>query len=528
MMLQSQVPCLTLDGAPIAFRDLCALADRRARVRLEPAQVARVAAGRASLDAAIARGQPIYGTTTGVGAMKAARHHGETAESFAQALPWAHQVAVGENVPSGIARLVLVLRLNTALTGQAGVSPGFVQFLARMLHHDLLPVLHARGSVGCADLGQMGELATVMTGEGAALLGGEILPAAEALRLAGLRPYLFLPREGLAAVGTNAFGLARAALVTRRAARGVRRAMAQAVVSAAAMGLDRTVWQAARASLVPSEPELADWLIGAAATQGAWPPGDSVHDPLSGRFLVQVLAAAVAAVEETARSVVTFSGQVDDNPQVLGPKIVTSGASLFLGLSLRLSGMQLALAHLGRNLFNRCLLLTGGQLPGLPVNLVPPGIVATGYGPLMKLALDQLARITAAAAPVSLLNHTLAAGLEDEALLIPLAAEKIDEQLEALDWLLAIEALVSVQALALRGAMPDGVAELLRGVVRRHLGPMTGDVPLSQPLAALRAELDRETTLSALIAAAPFPPFDGEMALSGGGAPGKEAVEPPG
>ena len=499
---------LTLDGSALSFERLARVAAGGSEIRLDPAALTRVAEGRTAFLAAMAGGQAIYGTTTGVGALKTTEHQGAAIAAFNQGLPYAHQFAVGEELPPDHARVTAALRLNTALSGRVGVSTDFVTLLGAMLDHDLLPVLHRRGSVGCGDLGQMGELATVMTGHGTAWLRGEKMPAAEAFARCGITPHQMQVRDSLAAVASNAFGIATSFLVVRRAGRTLRRAMVQAIACAQALGLDRKVWLAARTNGLAEERSTAEWLLAATEALTDWPARASVHDPLSGRMLVHVLSAAAGAISEAARLLAELSGHVDDNPIVVDGQVLTSGNSLLPGPALRLGAVQLALALLARNVFNRCLLLSNGQTAGLPTSLVPPGVIATGYGPLMKLALEQSARVAAAAAPVAVFNQTLAAGLEDEALLIPLSAEKITEQLEALDWLLSVEAVLSAQALDLRGFEPQGCVAPLYRHVRAHIAPLAVDVPLSAPLTALNADLMAEAFIEALITAQPLSKFD--------------------
>ena len=502
-----------LQGAPLDAATVRQVLAGPVQPDLGKAVLGQVAAGRAVLEQAMAAGQPIYGATTGVGAMKHTEHHGSAIAAFNAGLALAHQIAVGEEIAPGVVRLMLALRLNTLATGRVGVTPAFVQMLVAMLRADLLPVVQARGSVGCGDLGQMGQLAAVMAGQGMARLAGVAMPAAEALGQAGLAPYVMQPRESLAAVGSNAFGVARSAAAVLRAGDAMRQAMGQAAVTALAWGVDRAVWRAARHSLVPGEAAMADWLQAALSDQADWPQRCSVHDALSGRFGVQILTGALAAAERARRSVLRHSAQVDDNPVICDGQVVTSGASLLCELSAALSGLQLAMAQLGRNIFNRCLMLSNGGLAGLPVNLVPPGVIGTGYGPLMKLAQEQAVRITADAAPVSVLNLTLAAGLEDEALLIPLAAERLDQQAEALEWLLTIEALLAGQALALRDLRLGRLAAAQLARLRAHVAPFTQDVPLSAPLAALRADLCSVAARAEVGVLAPYLPFDAEMAM---------------
>ncbi|MFD2172684.1 aromatic amino acid lyase [Rhodobacter lacus] len=501
-------PQILLDATPLSLGLMRAVLAAPVRVDLSASAWAAVRQGRAALERAAEGGQPIYGMTTGVGAMKHKSHAGAEMAAFNQGLGFAHAVAVGEPVPVGVARLALLLRLNTIASGRVGVTEDFARFLVRMIAQDILPRMHRRGSVGCGDLGQLGQLAAVMGGAGDVVWQGREMPAAEAFAAVGLSPYQMAPREGLAAVASNSYGLAAAAAAVFAARDRIRLALAQAPVTALAWGLDRTVWAAAAQSLMPMERELARFLGEATALQAEWPARASVHDALSGRFLVQVLAPCLIAAQEAAEALHLASAQVDDNPALDHEgRVLTSGASHHGVIALRLGALQGALAQLSRNLANHCLMLTGGQLPGLPVNLVPPGVAATGYGPLMKLVAEQNARIAAAAAPVAPFALTLAAGLEDEALLLPLTAERLAEQAEALGWVLTVIAAVSVQAVAQRGIVPTaGLAAQMTALVRQHLAPFEGDVPLGAPLSALRATLDAQSTLQTLLSGCAFLP----------------------
>lgn len=507
---------VVLDGTRIDLLTLSRIASGGVRITLPERVIRQVARGRASFEAALEGGQKIYGSTTGVGALKDVSQQGRGMDEYTRALPFAHQVAVGEEVTDDATRLTLALRLNSALTGQVGVTVDFVRFLAAMLNHDLLPVMNRRGSAGAADLGQMGQLATVMSGEGPVRLKGEAMQAAEALARLGMTPHPMLPRDGLAAVASNSFGLAKAALHIMRAARSLRMEMALTVIGAQAMGLNRDVWMAATLNGLAQERDAANWLL-RVTSKADWPPLHRVHDPLSGRMICQVFGACANAVLQAGRAVHDETAHVDDNPIIADGRVVTSGGSLLLSLSMQLASVQLSLTHLARNAFNRCLLMTNGQLDGLPTNLVPPGVVATGYGPVMKLALEQVVRVTDAAGPVSILNQTVAAGMEDEAAFISLSAGRLREQLDALDWLQSVEAMLAAQALDLRGVAPaPGIVRVLHGEIRRHIPTLTADIPQSAGLTALHGALLRPEFQSRLLGLAPFPHFDGILGIAPG------------
>ena len=82
-----------------------------------------------------------------------------------------------------------------------------------MLNYRIHPQIPERGSVGMSDLGNMAYLALPLIGEGYVELHGEILPAGEALNRCGLSPVQLGPKDGLPLVSSNAFSVAKAALL---------------------------------------------------------------------------------------------------------------------------------------------------------------------------------------------------------------------------------------------------------------------------------------------------------------------------
>ena len=85
-----------------------------------------------------------------------------------------------------IVRAFMAARANN-ITFEA-ISPQFLDMLVEMLNRRVTPVLQARGTVGEADLLLTGNIPGTMVGKGEAYYQGERMPAAEALRKAGLTP----------------------------------------------------------------------------------------------------------------------------------------------------------------------------------------------------------------------------------------------------------------------------------------------------------------------------------------------------
>jgi histidine ammonia-lyase len=171
------------------------------------------------------------------------------------------------------------------------------------------------------------------------------------------------------------------------------------------------------------------------------------------------------------------------------------------------------MAHAARNSFNRCVLLGNGARRDLPINLVPPGAIATGFGPIIKLAGELFARVLSMSAPVSATSLVVAAGLEDEAAFLPLVVERFERQVRALRRLAALEALLSAQAMDLLGDRPEGIPRLIYERTRCHAEFYRVDRPLSAEVEAIENDLASEASIGELISQAPIPDLDDFFAL---------------
>ena len=194
-------------------------------------------------------------------------------------------------------------------------------------------------------------------------------------------------------------------------------------------------------------------------------------------------------------------------------EVLTSGGSLPLDVTIYLQTAQLAMAHAARNSFNRCVLLGNGVRRDLPINLVPHGAIATGFGPIIKLAGELFARVLSMSQPVSAQSLVVAAGLEDEAAFLPLVVERFERQVRALRRLAALEGLLSAQAMDILGDRPRGVPQLVYNCVRRHAAFYSVDRPLSAEVETIEADLGSEQMMAELISLAPIPELDDFFAL---------------
>ena len=96
---------------------------------------------------------------------------------------------------------MMVLKAIGLARGHSGVRRAVVERMLALVEADALPVIPSQGSVGASgDLAPLAHMSAALLGEGEIVLGGEDLPAAEALARLGLEPLVLGPKEGLALI----------------------------------------------------------------------------------------------------------------------------------------------------------------------------------------------------------------------------------------------------------------------------------------------------------------------------------------
>ncbi|MDE2512456.1 MAG: aromatic amino acid lyase, partial [Elusimicrobia bacterium] len=173
---------------------------------LPSSAVRKIGASRRVLESAMASGGTIYGVNTGFGELASTRISNERLTQVQRNLVLSHACGVGEPLSLGEARGILFLRLNELSRGCSGVRPALVRHLAKMLSAGIVPLIPSRGSVGASgDLAPQAHMALAIIGEGEVYFRGRRIPGAQALKSAGLRPFVLSSKEGLALLnGTQA------------------------------------------------------------------------------------------------------------------------------------------------------------------------------------------------------------------------------------------------------------------------------------------------------------------------------------
>jgi histidine ammonia-lyase len=218
----------------------------------------------------------------------------------------------------------MVLKMLSLGRGASGVRWEIIERLQTMLRLDIMPLIPGQGSVGASgDLAPLAHLTAAMIGEGHVFYRDDKMPAAEALRAAGLEPLELGPKEGLGMInGTqvstalalaglfDAWSLAQSALVSG------------ALTTDALMGSTRPFRSEIHAlrglqGQIDAALSLRTLLEDSEIRESHRVDDERVQDPYSIRCQPQVMGACLDQFRQVARTLEIEANAVTDNPIVV-------------------------------------------------------------------------------------------------------------------------------------------------------------------------------------------------------------------
>jgi histidine ammonia-lyase len=148
----------------------------------------------------------VYGINTGFGPLCTTLIGEEDTRTLQHNLLMSHSVGVGKNIPSEIAKLMLIFKVHSLSKGYSGVA---VKTLERILWHieeDIIPCVPEQGSVGASgDLAPLAHLFLPLIGLGTVNYQGEEFPTQKLFDLLNIEPIHLGPKEGLALINGTQF-----------------------------------------------------------------------------------------------------------------------------------------------------------------------------------------------------------------------------------------------------------------------------------------------------------------------------------
>jgi histidine ammonia-lyase len=197
---------ITLGSSGLTMQQVVEVARNGAKVEIAAEALEKMAATRAHIESLAASEVPVYGISTGFGALANRHIAPEDRVQLQKSLIRSHAAGMGDPVEKEVVRALMLLRLKTLVSGRTGVRPVLATTYAELLNSGITPIVHEYGSLGCSgDLAPLAHCALVLMGEGRATgPDGAEKPVPELLAAAGIKPIELREKEGLALInGTD-------------------------------------------------------------------------------------------------------------------------------------------------------------------------------------------------------------------------------------------------------------------------------------------------------------------------------------
>ena len=460
---------------PVTPGELLAVAREGAGVVLGDDALAAIGRARGVVEELAAAETPAYGISTGFGALATRHIPTERRTQLQRSLVRSHAAGSGPEVEREVVRALMLLRLSTLATGHTGVRPETAQLLADLLTHDITPVVHEHGSLGCSgDLAPLAHCALALMGEGQVRdASGAMVPAAGALAAAGLAPVELAAKEGLALInGTDGMlGMLVMAVEDLRVL--LRTADIAAAMSVEAqLGTDRVFapeLQALRPH--PGQAASAANLVALLADSGVVAshrglPGsptecNRVQDAYSLRCSPQVHGAARDTVDHAALVASRELASAVDNPVVLASEGRVESNGNFHGAPVAyvldfLAIVAADVASISERRTDR--FLDKARNHGLPPFLADDPGVDSGHMIAQYTQAAIVSEMKRLAVPASVDSIPSSAMQEDHVSMGWSAARKLRRAVDGLTRVVAIEVLTAARALYLRAPVEPSAA----------------------------------------------------------------------
>ena len=404
----------------------------------------------------VAKGDPVYGINTGFGKLASVRIASDDLATLQRNIVLSHAAGTGAPSPTPVIRLMMALKVASFGVGASGVRRDTVAMLEAMLRQSLTPIVPSQGSVGASgDLAPLSHMAAAMIGVGAIEIGGQTLPAAEALAKAGLAPLELGPKEGLALLNGTQFSAANALAGLFRAETIFQSALITGALST----------EAAKGSDAPFDPRihalrghagqravgdaLRDLMAGSAIRASHAVDDPRVQDPYCLRCQPQVMGAVLDLLRQAATTLGVEANGVSDNPLIFADtdEAMSGGNFHAEPVAFAADMIAMALCEIGSIAERRIAMLVDPALSGLPAFLTPRHGLNSGFMIPQVTAAALVSENKQRAYPASVDSIPTSANQEDHVSMAAHGARRLLEMADNVSAVIGIEYLAACQGI---------------------------------------------------------------------------------
>ncbi|TXJ22935.1 MAG: histidine ammonia-lyase [Chitinophagaceae bacterium] len=453
-----------------------AIATGQLKGQLQAAAIQKIKASYEHVQQIVAANKTVYGVNTGFGILANTPISEEDTATLQYKILQSHSVGVGEAIPAEVAKIMLITKVQALAQGYSGVQLSTLERIIWHIDNDVIPVVPAKGSVGASgDLAPLAHLFLPLIGLGECYYKGERKPTTAIFQQENITAISLGPKEGLALINGTQFILSYAVKAVQRMhncleAADIIGAMSLEALTGTKAPFDERLHQLrpyAGNQLVAQRLRL---LLSESAIMQSHIDCGRVQDPYSLRCMPQVHGASRNAWLHLKELTETELNAVTDNPIILSADDTISGGN-FHGqpMALPLDYACFAAAEIGNISDRRCYLLLEGKW-GLPLLLMKNVGLNSGFMIPQYTTAALVTENKTLCFPASADSIPTSLGQEDHVSMGSISGRKLNQVLDNLEYILAIELLSACQAIEFRRPLKSSaLLEFAHESVRRQV-----------------------------------------------------------
>jgi histidine ammonia-lyase len=413
----------------------------------------------------------IYGINTGFGSLCDVGISESEIEQLQMNLIQSHAAGIGDEVPTEVVKLMMLLKIYGLSLGYSGVSLSLIEHFIFLYNKEVYPVVFQLGSLGASgDLAPLAHLALPLVGLGEVRYGNSRISTATMYKILEIKPIHLQAKEGLALLNGTEFSTAYGlwAIIKSHQLR------SQANLNTA-IGIDAFNCRLSPFEAVLHQIRPHTGQINTAKTirnilkdsDLALKEKNAVQDPYAFRCVPQVHGASSDTIDYVEKVLLTEANSVTDNPSIFPDEdmIISGGNFHAQPIALVLDFLAIALSELGSISERRVYQLISGNR-NLPAFLTPNPGLHSGMMIAQYTAASIASQNKQLCTPASVDSIVSCNGQEDHVSMAANAATKLYRVVENVERLLAIEFMVAAQALEFRRPMRS--SSIVEDVVQNY------------------------------------------------------------
>ncbi|HEX2846734.1 MAG TPA: histidine ammonia-lyase [Chitinophagaceae bacterium] len=453
-----------------------AIATGQLKGQLQTAAIQKIKASYEHVQQIVAANKTVYGVNTGFGILANTPISEEDTATLQYKILQSHSVGVGEAIPAEVAKIMLITKVQALAQGYSGAQLSTLERIIWHIDNDIIPVVPAKGSVGASgDLAPLAHLFLPLIGLGECYYKGERKSTPAIFQQENITAISLGPKEGLALINGTQFILSYAVKAVQRMhncleAADIIGAMSLEALTGTKAPFDERLHHLrpyAGNQLVAQRLRL---LLSESAIMQSHIDCGRVQDPYSLRCMPQVHGASRNAWLHLKELTETELNAVTDNPIILSADDTISGGN-FHGqpMALPLDYACFAAAEIGNISDRRCYLLLEGKW-GLPLLLMKNVGLNSGFMIPQYTTAALVTENKTLCFPASADSIPTSLGQEDHVSMGSISGRKLNQVLDNLEYILAIELLSACQAIEFRRPLKSSaLLEFAHESVRRQV-----------------------------------------------------------